>query len=378
MSRFISFIDNVLNSRFIALVIKEINQIFRDKNLLTFLLISPMIQLLIFGYSINPDLQHLKLGIIDYAQTFQSRDLISAFVENEVLEIKQFVKNETELAEKIRYGELTIGLVIPPNLSQKLAQNKIAELQIIIDGVDANTAGVAWGYLNQIVENYNRNLNLVSVSPLIIPQTIFLYNPGLISSWFFVPGIMGAIFTLTSSLVSSGTVIREKDTGTLEQLLMTPALGWEILFSKILPLFVLLMGNVCLCLGLGILVFKIPFRGNFILFMALSGLYILVGIGIGIILATISRTQQQAFLLSFFVNLPLIQLSGAIAPLESMPIFLKYLSLVNPLRHYVTIVRGIMLKGNNLEILLSETITLLAFAILILSIGITRFNRQIS
>jgi ABC-2 type transport system permease protein len=221
-------------------------------------------------------------------------------------------------------------------------------------------------------------LNLDQVSPLIIPQTIFLYNPGLISSWFFVPGIMGAIFTLTSSLVSSGTVIREKDTGTLEQLLMTPSEAWEILLAKIVPLFILLMGNVFLSLELGIIVFKIPLRGNFVLFMVLSGVYILIGIGIGIILATISRTQQQAFLLSFFVNLPLIQLSGSIAPLESMPLILKYFSLLNPLRHYVNITRAIMIKGLNLDILWPEATALVGFALLILSIGINRFHRQLS
>ena len=313
-----------------------------------------------------------------YDNNFQSRELISALTQNQAFNLEIILKNEKELSEKIKEGKLTIGLIIPPDFSQKLNQDKITEIQIIIDGVDANTAGVSWGYIKQIIRRYNQKLNLDQVSPLIIPQTIFLYNPGLISSWFFVPGIMGAIFTLTSSLVSSGTVIREKDTGTLEQLLMTPSEAWEILLAKIVPLFILLMGNVFLSLELGIIVFKIPLRGNFVLFMVLSGVYILIGIGIGIILATISRTQQQAFLLSFFVNLPLIQLSGSIAPLESMPLILKYFSLLNPLRHYVNITRAIMIKGLNLDILWPEATALVGFALLILSIGINRFHRQLS
>jgi ABC-2 type transport system permease protein len=374
----LSLLNNISNSRFLALFFKEVNQIVRDKNLLVFLLFSPIVQLLIFGYSINPDIQQLKLGVVNYDNTFQSRELISELTENQAFNLEIILKNEKELDKKVKEGKLTIGLVIPPDFSRTLSQDKITEIQIIIDGVDANTAGVSWGYIKQIIRQYNQKLNLDKVSPLIIPQTIFLYNPGLTSSWFFVTGIMGAIFTLTSSLVSSGTVIREKDTGTLEQLLMTPSEAWEILLAKIVPLFMLLMGNVFLSLGLGIIVFKIPLRGNFALFMVLSGVYILIGIGIGIILATISRTQQQAFLLSFFVNLPLIQLSGSIAPLESMPLILKYFSLLNPLRHYVNITRAILLKGLNLDTLWPEATALVGFALLILSIGINRFRRQLS
>jgi ABC-2 type transport system permease protein len=189
--------------------------------------------------------------------------------------------------------------------------------------------------------------------------------------------MIGVVLTLISSLVSSATVIREKDSGTLEQLLMTPAAAWEILLAKIVPLFVFLIGDVFLALFIAKVVFYVPFRGNLGLFLMLSSLYLLVGISIGIMLATISRTQQQAFLISFFINLPLIQLSGAIAPVESMPIIFQYLSLINPLRHYVVIVRGIMLKGVGLEAIWFHVIALILFAIMMLSISINRFRRQL-
>ncbi len=159
---------------------------------------------------------------------------------------------------------------------------------------------------------------------------------------------------------------------------MTPAEAWEILLAKIVPLFVLLMGDVILALTIGRLVFSVPFRGNAALFLGLSGLYLFVGIGIGIMLATVCRTQQQVVLTSFFINLPLIQLSGAISPIESMPIFFKYLSLLNPLRHYIEIVRGILLKGVGLEVLWLNAIALLFFATLLLSISINQFRRQLS
>lgn len=372
-----NLIKYIINSRLLALAIKEIRQIFRDRTLILFLLFPPTIQLLLYGFSLNPDVHNLKLGIVDYAQTYESRELVSTLSENRIFHASQYHFNESKLDEQVQDGQLTVGLIIPPDFQRKLNQDLTAEVQVLVDGVDANTAGIAIGYIKQIIQDYNRQLEKNQEPILVKAQTIFLYNNGLISSWFFVPGMMGVIFTLISSLVSAGTVVREKDTGTLEQLLMTPAQAWEILLAKIIPLFFLLMGDVFIALGIASLVFSVPFRGNFLLFLVLSGLYIFVGIGIGIMLATISRTQQQAFLTSFFINLPLVQLSGAIAPIETMPPIFRYLSLFNPLRHYVAIVRGIMLKGIGLEALWPHAIALLLFAIVMLTVSINRFRRQL-
>jgi ABC-2 type transport system permease protein len=368
----------LFNSRFWALVLKEVNQILRNKQLIVLLTFPPTVQLLIYGFALNPDVHYLKLGIVDYANTYESRELVSALTENHIFVAERYIPNDRELGKQVQEGKLTAGLVIPPEFKRDLSQNKTAEVQVLIDGVDANTAGIANGYINQIISQYSRKLGSNQASAIVTSQTTFLYNPGLTSSWFFVPGVMGLVVTLISSLVSSVTVVREKDTGTLEQLLMTPAEAWEILLAKIVPLFVLLMGDVILALSVGRLVFGVPFRGNFPLFLALSGLYVFVGIGVGIMLATVCRTQQQVVLTSFFVNLPLIQLSGAIAPIESMPAFLKYLSLLNPLRHYVAIVRGMLLKGVGLEVLWPNAIALLLFATILLSISINKFRTQLS
>jgi ABC-2 type transport system permease protein len=372
------FIQSLFNSRFWALAIKELNQILRSRETLILLIIPPTVQMLIYGFALNPDVHFIKLGVVDYANTYESRELITSLTENKVFVAEKYLFSSEELGEEVRQGNITAGLVIPPNFKQDLSANKSAEIQILIDAVDANTAGIAQGYLSQMINQFSRRLALNQAPPLISPQTIFLYNPGLTSSWFFVPGVLGLILTLISSLVSSVTVVREKDTGTLEQLLMTPAEAWEILLAKIVPLFMLLMGDVILALSLGRIVFGVPFRGSVLLFLVLSGLYLFVGIGIGIMLATVCRTQQQVVLTSFFVNLPLIQLSGAIAPLESMPEVLKYLSLLNPLRHYIEIVRGILLKGVGLEVLWFNAIALLFFAVIFLSISIIQFRRQLS
>ncbi len=373
-----NIIKRLLNSRFWTLAIKETNQILRSRESLVLLIIPPTLQLLVYGFALNPDVHYLKMGIVDYANTYESRELVSALTENRVFVAEQYLPNERELDQRVRQGKLTAGLVIPPEFKRNLAEEKTAEVQVLVDAVDANTAGIANGYITQIISQYSRQLEPTRATALVTPQTTFLYNPGLTSSWFFVPGVLGIVLTLISSLVSSVTVVREKDTGTLEQLLMTPAEAWEILLAKIVPLFVLLMGDVLLALTVGRLVFGVPFRGSLLLFLSLSALYLFVGIGIGIMLATVCRTQQQVVLTSFFVNLPLIQLSGAIAPIESMPVALKYLALLNPLRHYVAIVRGMLLKGVGLEVLWPNAIALLLFATVLLSISINRFRSQLS
>lgn len=370
-------INGFLKSRFFALITKEVNQILRNKTSISFLLISPIIYLLIYGFALNPDVQKLKLGIADFAQTYQSRELVSALTQNNIFTPQTYFLDERKLVEQVEAGKITAGLIIPADFSERLNSDRFAEVQVFIDGVDTNTAGIAGSYIEQIIIQYNKILIEDNSYIPIKSQTTFLYNPGLISSWFFVPGIMGLVYTFVSSLISVGTVIREKDLGTLEQLLMTPVKAGEILLAKIIPLFVLLMGTIFIALSIARLIFNVPFRGNFFLFYLLSALYIFVGIGIGIMLATICNTQTQAFLTSFFINLPMFLLSGAIAPVESMPALIKYLSLLDPLTHYIEIIRGIMLKGVGLEILWQNAVALLVFALIILSISVYRFRRQL-
>ncbi len=369
-------LHRLIESRFWVLTVKEIGQILRNKQLIFLLVFPPTVQLLIFGLALNPDVQNLKLGVVDYSNTPMSRELVSAFTANGVFRVDRAPPSEQILGEQVRRGEITTGLVIPPTFNRDLKSDRTAEVQVLIDAVDANTAGIASGYAAQIINQFSQRL--APQTPAIETQATILYNPGLVSSWFIVPGVLGLVLNLGSSLVSTAAVVREKDTGTLEQLLMTPAAAWEIILAKVVPLFVLLLGEVLLAVVVATLVFHVPFRGNFFLFMGFSGLYICVGIGIGFLLATISRSQQQAILTSFFINLPLIQLSGAIAPIESMPRFFQVLSLLNPLRHYVTIARSVLLKGSGLDVLYPEALALTAFAIALMAISIHKFRTQLS
>lgn len=372
------FINRLLESRFCALVVKEIHQTLTDKRLLFLLIVLPTVQLLIYGFALNTDIHNLKLGIVDYANTPASRELVSALTENGVFIVERYSNSEQTLSQQVQTGQVTAGLVIPPEFNRDLHQDRTAQVQVFVDAVNANTAGIARSYITQIINHYGRQLNPNRVPALVDPQVTFLYNPGLISSWFFVSGVMGVILTLVSSIVSSATVVREKEAGTLEQLLMTPAANWEILLAKVVPLSILLLGDVILALCLARLIFELPLRSNFFLFLALSGLYILVGIGMGILIGTTLRSQQQTQLMSFSINVPLVQLSGAIAPIESMPLLFQYLSLLNPLRHYVVIVRGLLLKGVGLDVLWPNVIALSIFATILLIISINRFRTQLS
>lgn len=372
-----------LESRFFTLALKEIRQILRNKQLIFLLIFPPTVQLLIFGFALNPDVQHLKLGVTDYSNTPISREFVAFLTANGVFDVKSVTMDEKILGEQVRRGDVTAGIVIPPEFSRRLDRDPTssgsdpAEVQVWIDAVDANTAGIASGYMSQLVNQFGRQFSPEARPPIQTAATV-LYNPGLVSSWFIVPGVICLVLNLGSSLVSSAAVVREKDTGTLEQLLMTPAAAWEIILAKVVPLFVLLLGEVLLALTIARFAFQVPFRGNLLLFLFFSGLYACIGIGIGFLLATISRTQQQAILTSFFINLPLIQLSGAIAPVESMPPFFQWFSLINPLRHYVKISRGILLKGNGLEVLFPEAIALFAFATVLLVVSTNKFRTQLN
>jgi ABC-2 type transport system permease protein len=365
-----------LHSRLWSLIVKETQQILRNRQIIFLLLFPPTVQLLIFGLALNPEVTNLSLSVVDESHSPESREFVATLTANNTFVIQSYYPSVTDLEQQVRTGRVSTGLVIPPDFADKLAANKTADVQVLIDGVDANTAGIASGYMQQLINRYGQSLGQRPELPVDL-ATRFLYNPGLLSSWFFVPGVIGVVLTLTGSLVSSTTVIREKDVGTLEQLLMTPAQGWEILAAKITPLFVLLMGDVVLASAIARLVFGLPFLGNPLLFLGLSGVYVFVAIGIGIMLATISKTQQQVVLTSFFFNVPLIQLSGAIAPIESMPPFFRVLSFFNPLRHYVTIARSLILKGAGLDVLWLEVLTLVGFTVLLLGLSITRFRAQL-
>ena len=376
INKLISFF---VDERLRALIVKETIQIFRDKQQLFLLTFPPIVQVCLYGCALSPDVQDLRLSIVDECKSYKSRELISALVENRVFKVANahIYDNRKTLMLSIEQGKVDAGVVIPPDFDRKISQHKPAPVQLLLDAVDANTAGIAQGYSTQMINSFGNLLNDNKIIQPVKADVTYVYNPGLVSAWFFIPGVLGLVMTLTGSLVSSVTLVKEKDSGTLEQLLMTPAESWEILVAKIVPLLVLLNGTVLLALSLALTVFHVPFRGNFFTYMFVSNIYIFVVISIGIILATISRNQRQAILTSFFFNLPLIQLSGSLSPIESMPQFFKYLTFLNPLRYYIQCIRNILLKGVGLDIIWRDVLILFIFASIFLSFSAARFRKQL-
>ena len=374
----VKWLEQFFEKRLFALIQKEVRQILRDKQLLFLLVFPPSFQLLLYGFALDPDVKHLRIAIADLSASPISRELVSAIIENHVFDLSKVGHTQEAVTQAVKHGRVEAGLIIPPEFNRTVKQGETGKVQIFLDGSDANNAGIANGYLAQIIGNFSRTL--VPPTPTIgtmHPDVTFLYNPGLDSAWFFIPGVMGLVLTLTGSLVSTSTLIREKDSGTLEQLVMTPASAAEVILAKVIPLFFLLMGNVLIALAVGKFVFNVPFRGSPLLFFSVSALYVFVAISIGITLASISKNQRGAILTSFFINLPVIQLSGAVSPLQSMPIFFQYLALLNPLRYYIVCIRSILLKGVGLEMIWPNVLILALFAIALLGLSIGRFRKQL-
>lgn len=368
--------DFLFGSRLSALIVKETREILRNKYLLFLLLVPPMIQLLILGAALDPQVKDLTLGIVDYSQSRESRDLVKEIVKGEVFGASEELANGDLLARQIELGKIDVGIEIPRSFTTDIRNEKAAPVQVIVDGSNAYSAGLVSSHVLRIVNHFNPESGRVKLPTVVDPRLFTLYNPKLLASWFFLPGVLGATLTLTATLVASACILRERESGTMDQLLMTPAYGGEIVLAKVIPLVVFLLADALLAVAATRVIFALPFRGSLPLFVFSSTMYVLVGIGIGMLLGTLCRSQRQAQLASFFINIPLIQLSGAVVPLDTMPALLQAVSMFDPLRYYAAVARGIILKGVGLDVLWQELLVLSMFAVLALFLSVHLFRRQ--
>jgi ABC-2 type transport system permease protein len=402
-------------TRLVALILKEVREIWRNPYLLFLIIVPPVVQLLILGGALDPQVRNLPLGVVDHCRSAQSRDLISSLANSEDFSIVRSYQCEDAVSEALGRGLLNAAVVIPKDFNINLSRGRLVPVQVLVDGTDAYSAGIASANALRIISHFrpsayesaysakiaadlakraglsiqesgSRAMPSAKLltgrmqcdpSDLILADVNILYNPGLIASWYFVPGFLGAALTLTSTLLASASVLRERESGTMEQILLTPASTCEILAAKVLPLLVFLSIDVCLAVGVSMLVFHLPCKGSFPLFLFASALYILVGIGIGSFLGCLCRRQRQSQLLSFFINIPLILLSGSVVPLDTMPIFLQSVSVLDPLRYYVFVARAILLKGDDFAIVLLPCTVLFVFAIGLNLFSANCFRRQI-
>ncbi|CAN5390560.1 ABC transporter permease [soil metagenome] len=379
--------ENILSSRLWALLVKEFREILRNRYLLFLMIMPPVIQLLILGGSLDPQVRNLTLGTVDRSHSQPSRELTDSLMGGKVFaKVEQFA-DEGKLSAALEQGKLAVGLIIPQRFVSDLKDGTPAQVQVLVDGADAYTAGVASSYVQQTMSKFDpkglvkedpNRVVLGNADSVIEAKMNILYNPDQLSSWYFVPGILGAALTLTATLVASATILKERENGTMEQLLMTPSEPWEILLAKIIPLVVFLLADVCLAIGAAHLIFGLPMRGNFLLLLLASALYAFVGIGFGMLLGSVCSSQRQAQLISFFINIPLILLSGTVVPFDTMPAAMQFVATFDPLRYYTLVARGVILKGATFEMLMGDIALLLLFACLLLWISANRFRRQMT
>lgn len=374
-----------------ALIRKEVNQIRRDRRLALSLVVPPTLQLLLFGFALDATVSNLRLGVVDDSRTPESRNLVAAMTESKSFRLQQTYLSSGALGDDLARGQLDAGLVIPNDYARDLVRGRQANVQILLNAVNANTAAIAQGYAQGIIQTYNRTLRNggIRTAAQIVPARkvarrgmvtlipAFLFNPGLVSSWFVVTGTFGVLLVLNGSLIASTAMIKEREAGTVEQLLMTPADTAEIVVAKIAPLFGLLLLMVLLALGILRFVFHLPLHGSLALVFSGAALCLLCGIGIGTFIATFTRTSQQSQLMSFFVNPPLASLSGALTPVEAMPHWMQPLTLLNPIRHFGEITRASLLKGSGLAELWPNLLALALFTVILLAFSIWRFRKQL-
>ncbi|NES43204.1 ABC transporter permease [Moorena sp. SIO2C4] len=346
-----------------AVVLKEMTNIFRDRQLITTIVLVPVFFVMFYGFALNPSVEQVSLGVVDYAQTSASREFVATLTASDVVVPTVQTLQEKNLERSLLAGEVKVGVVIPPEFDRQLSQGNLAEVQVLIDGVDANRVGILRGYLSQIIRQYRYRNDNSPDSSLINLQTTILYNPGLVSSWYVVPGVLGVILTAISTFAAASTMTTEKDYGTFEQLLLTPLLPWEVLLGKLLPLLAITLVMVLMATGFSQVVFDLPFRGSWLIFITSTCVYIVLTSELGLILGLLNQNMLQAFLTTLFINLPLVQLSGAYTPIEAMPPLFQGLTLLDPLRYYIFILRSVLLKGIGFDMLWQPLLLLVIVAV---------------
>ena len=385
-----NFLDKIRNWRIWPLFMKELRQIKADKKLVISLILPPTVQLVIFGLALNPEVTNLRLGVVDESRTAASREIVSAFIESRSFRLAAYFRSSEELGQALSAGGLDAGLIVPADFTMRRDRRETSPVQLLIDAVNSNTAGTAAGYAGRVIAALNERLaqdspavslrvenGRTSKPARFMSRVALLFNPGLEGAWFIVTGVLGILLVLNGSIIGSASLVKEKEAGTMEQLLMTPAQATEIVVAKIAPLFVLLLTQIVLGLAVGRLVFGLPLGGNLALLFTAGILCVLTGIGIGTFLASFSRSQQQAQLMSFFINPPLAMLAGATTPVEAMPEWMQPFTLLNPVCHFSKITRGILLRGAGIDVLWPHLLALTGFAIILVGVSSWRFRKQL-
>ncbi|MDX1982517.1 MAG: ABC transporter permease [Bryobacteraceae bacterium] len=378
--------------RVLEIVRKEFRQALRDPRLRATMIVPPILQFLVFGFVANLDVERSRLAWLDRDQTPDSRELRAAFEGSRYFTLTDYPASESDVQKLLDRGDVHSAIVILPGFSADLARGRQAQVQILVDGTDSNTASILSSYSAEIVRTF-AGARLISLqnqkrmarggmlakvaAPSVTLEQRVWFNPELKSRNYFVPGILANILTLITLMLTSMAIVREKEIGTMEQLMVTPIRPVELMLGKTLPFALVSLFDFGLIIVLAKLVFRIPFHGSLLLLLAAAVLFLFSTLGVGVFISTVSRTQQQAIMSTFFFFQPMFMLSGFAFPVRNMPEPVQYLTLLNPVRYFLEVCRGVFLKGNGIEVLWPQLMALAFFGVVILWFSANRFHKRL-
>ena len=368
-------------------VIKELLQVKRDKKMLAIIFMAPILQLIFLGYAANMDVDIVHTTIYDQDKTETSRNYINSLVETGYFQVDYYAKSYEEITDLLNEGKTLVAIVIPKDFEKKINRRETTPLQTIFEGSDASKASMALGYIQGVTTRFSQNLITetkdklgmkISLSGSLTPEARVWYNPEMKSRIFMVPGILGLVLMISTISLMSMAVVKEREIGTMEQLIVTPIKKYQLILGKLIPF--TMIGFVILVIVMILMTqwFGITVRGNPLFLLFAAFLFILSNLGIGLLISTVSKTQQQAMMASVFaVMMPMIYLSGFAFPIENMPKFFQYITYAIPLRYFITIIRGVVLKGIGFSSLWVETVILFGMGVSILVLSANRFSKKI-
>jgi ABC-2 type transport system permease protein len=362
--------------RFIGFVTKEFYHIFRDKRTMFILFGMPMVQIMLFGFAITNEINNVTIAIFDQSKDSETQKIIDKISASKYFKIESQITHETQIESVFRTGKVKAVLVFEKDFIQNLQTKKTAKVQVITDATDPNMANTITNYINAILQNYSLEINK-NVKPVyqIQTQTQLYYNPELKSVFTFVPGVMTIILMLVSAMMTSISITREKEMGTMEVLLVSPIKPFQVVIGKVFPYIFLSIINASIILILGIFVFKMPLEGSLFLLALESILFIITALSLGILISTIAQSQQTAMMFSLAgLMLPVIILSGFIFPISSMPLALQIISNIIPAKWFIIIIKAIMLKGATIHTIWKETLILIGMTVFFIAISIKKYK----
>lgn len=372
--------------RVYRMLVKEFIQVLRDPRMKAMIFIMPVLQLILFGYAVTTDVERIRTAVYDLDRSPESRALVERFTASGYFSVTARPDDPRTRDALLDKGEVVIAIQINRGFADDLQSGRSALIQTIVDGTDSNTGTLAMDYAQRIVADFSRERSAVPAelsAATVKGQPIELrsrawFNPDLQSRNYNVPGVIGVIVLLMSLLLTSMAIVREREIGTMEQLMVTPIRPVELILGKTLPFVVISYIDVLLVTAVGVLWFDIPIRGSFTLLLFGAGLYLMSTIGVGLFISTISRTQQQALMSSFFFYLPAVLLSGFMFPISNMPEAAQWITYVNPLTYFLVIIRGIFLKGSGLAVLWPQFAALAVLGFVLLGASSLRFQKRIT